>query len=273
MESFVDNLAKIISEESVKILLTVTAAIVVLLVGFKLIHWLMKITSRSKLSARMDPTVHTFVNSMMSIGLKSLLVVAVCGIVGIPTASIIAVLGSAGVAIGLAMQGSLSNFAGGVMILMFKPFVSGDYIEVPNIQPGTVTEISIFYTTLLTVDNRKIVIPNGTVSNSALINYSAKPIRRVDLSFGVSFSADIDQVRNIILKEAAQCPLLLADPAPIAVLESMADSAMMFGFRGWCSTIDYLSACYDMRERVKKALDANSISIPFPQLDVHMKSQ
>ena len=271
MEAFLRNLRDVLSTNVVQVALSALAALAVLFIGFRLIRLIMRLFQRSKAAQRMDPTVQTFLHSLISFVLKALLVVVVCGIVGIPTASIIAVLGSAGVAIGLAMQGSLSNFAGGVMLLLFKPFEKGNYIEVANCPAGTVTDISIFYTTLLTLDNKRVVIPNGAGSNATLTNYSAMPERRIDMDFSVSYEADIDTVRACILTAATQCEHIKDTPAPLVYMNDMADSAVLFRFQGWCDSKDYFNACFAIRESVKRALDAAGISIPYPQMDVHVK--
>ena len=271
MENFFEGLLSSASETGVQMILKALGAIIVLFVGFRLIRWITRFAARSSMAKRMDPTASSFLGSALSIGLKMVLIIAVCGIVGIPTASIIAVLGSAGVAVGLAMQGSLSNFAGGVMILLFRPFVKGDYIEIPNSEAGTVEDISIFYTTLMTPDNRKVVIPNGTVSNATLTNYSATPRRRVDLVFSAAYEADIDQVRRCILEAAVKSPAILSDPAPDVVLKELGDSSVQYLFRGWCDPKDYLATTFEIRENVKRSFDGAGVPIPYPQLDVHMK--
>lgn len=207
-----------------------------------------------------------------AIGAILLLAVLIASVVGVSSASIVAVLGSVSLAIGLALQGSLANFAGGVMILLFKPFVIGDYIELKTGEVGTVTDISIFYTTLLTVDNRRLVIPNGAVSNASVTNYTAMPQRRVDLEFSVAYDSDAALVKRLILETAAQDPRIQKDPAPFARMTRMDASALVFTFRGWCETGDYWEVYFDLCERVKAAFDANGVAIPFPQMDVHVNA-
>lgn len=272
MEQFWKNLADMASQQSVQVLMNVVLGIVVLAIGFRLVHWIVKIAANSRSAKRMDPTAASFIGSMLSIGLKMLLIIIVCGIVGIPTASIIAVLGSAGVAIGLAMQGSLSNFAGGVMILIFKPFVKGDYVDVPGGGAGTITDISIFYTTLLTPDNRRIVVPNGTVSNANLTNYSAMPVRRMDIGFSTAYGSDPEQVRKVVLALAQREERILPDPAPMVLLDKMAESSLNFILRCWCEPKDYVLLPFSLNEQILSAMRENGISIPYPQLDVHVKT-
>lgn len=266
-EHFVDFL----SENAVTFALNLVLGCVILFVGFRLVRLLTKLFQRSKAGERMDPTARSFIESLGGFLLRALLIIIFAGIVGIPTASIIALLGSVGVAIGLAMQGSLSNLAGGVMILLFKPFAKGDYITVSDAERGTVTDISIFYTTVVTLDNRRIVIPNGTVSNSTVTNHSAVGTRRIELCFSAAYEASSDAVRKTILDAVAERERLLPDPAPEVILKSMQDSAVEYELHCWCKTEDYLSECNALRELVKKRFDENGVSIPFPQVDVHMK--
>ena len=271
MEQFLQNVRNFFMEDVVKFLLSLVTAGVVLLIGTRLVRLCVRAFERSRLAQRMDPTAHSFLRSLLSIALNVLLVLIVAGIVGIPTASIIAVLGSAGVAIGLAMQGSLSNLAGGIMILLFKPFVQGDFIEIPNNEAGRVTGISIFYTTLTTVDNRRVVIPNGTVSNSPVTNFSSQPNRRLDLEFGVEYSAGADAVRRILLDAVSGRARILPEPAPEVVLKRLDSSSMVFELHAWCATGDFLNEKYAVIEDVKRRLDEAGVGIPFPQVDVHMR--
>ena len=190
-------------------------------------------------------------------------------IIGIPSASFIALLGTAGVAIGLALQGAFSNFAGGVMILIFRPFKVGDYIDASGLS-GTVNDISIFYTVLKTPDNKHITIPNGTLMNSSVTNYSAEETRRLDIDFSVSYDSDIEKVKSLILEKANSHSAVLQDPVPFCRLTSQSDSALVFTLRVWCNSGDYWDAKFDLNESIKKAFDENGIVIPYQQLDVHL---
>ena len=236
---FFDNITGLFAENIVGYLFRSLAALAALLIGFRLIRWVVKLYDRSKAAQRLDPTAHSFVGSALSIGLKVVLVITVAGIVGIPTASIIALLGSVGVAIGMALQGSLSNLAGGLMILLFRPFVQGDLIEIKDLDIGTVTDISIFYTRLLTADNRRIVVPNGTVSNTAITNYTSEHIRRLDLEFCVDYGADSNRVRQILLAVAKGRERIHGEPAPEVVVKGMGDSAVIHELRAYCDAKDY----------------------------------
>ena len=272
METLWSELKTGLSQGFISTVLSVLAALLILFVGLKLIRWLVSHFKKSRAAKRLDPTVLSFLVSVLNIGAILLLAVLIASVVGVSSASIVAVLGSVSLAIGLALQGSLANFAGGVMILLFKPFVIGDYIELKTGEVGTVTDISIFYTTLLTVDNRRLVIPNGAVSNASVTNYTAMPQRLVDLEFSVAYDSDAALVKRLILETAAQDPRIQKDPAPFARMTRMDASALVFTFRGWCETGDYWEVYFDLCERVKAAFDANGVAIPFPQMDVHVNA-
>jgi len=201
--------------------------------------------------------------------LKLLLFISVITMVGIQMTSFIAILGAAGLAFGLALSGTLQNFAGGVMLLILKPFKAGDFIEAQGFT-GTVKEIQIFHTILNTIDNKTIIIPNGPLSNGAVTNYSAEPHRRVDWTFGISYSDNIDHAREIVLGLLNADKRILQEPAPFVGLISLGDNSVDLITRAWVETPDYWDVFFAMNERVKKAFDDKSISIPFPQHDVHL---
>lgn len=246
------------------------AALVLLIVGFKLVGLIVKGYRKSKLYAKLDPTVRSFLQSVISISLKVLLVVSVAAIMGVPMSSMVALVTSAGLTIGLALQGGLSNIAGGFVILVFKPFCVGDYICFSQYE-GTVKSINLFYTKMITLDNRQITIPNSMISNDALINNSAMNTRRVDLQFSVSYDSDLDKVRETILRVAADDPDVRKEPAPVALLQTQDSSALVFCCRVYCKAEKYWDVYYRMNENVKRAFDENGISIPYPQMDVHMR--
>ena len=246
-------------------------AIVVLIVGLKLIGWVKKWLKSSPKLDKLDPGIRTFLSSFVTIGLYVLLVVIIAGLIGIPATSFITILASCGVAIGLALQGSLSNFAGGLMILLFKPFKVGDYIEVAG-EAGVVAEVTVVYTVLLTVDNKRVTLPNGTITNAVIENYTAENLRRVDLEFSTAYSCDIEQVKAVITKLAEDHPLALAEPAPMVRVCGHKDSALAYTVRVWCKTEDYWDVYFDLLEGVKKAFDQHNITIPYPQMDVHVKN-
>ena len=220
--------------------------------------------------SKMDGGVKTFTINFIHVSLKILLIVTAASIVGFPTASVVTVVGSAGVAIGLALQGSLSNIAGGLILLIFKPFNVGDFISVEG-ESGTVTEIGMFYTKITTADNRRVIFPNGTVSNEKMVNVSANKTRRADFLFSVSYNSDLDKVKEILNAVVNDCEFILDDPAPTIFLSDQADSALVFSVNVWCECDKFLNVKSDLTERVKKAFDANGIQIPYPQLDVHFE--
>lgn len=249
--------------------LKLIACVIVLLVGFRLSKWAVGLLGRGKGFSKLDGGAQSFIKSFAGIALKALVLIIVASILGIPMTSVITVLGTIGVAIGLALQGGLSNIAGGLIILIFKPFTVGSCITAGEFS-GTVDEISIFYTKLTTPDNQKVIIPNGIISNQPLMNASEETTRRVDFEFSVSYDADIDRVKQLLLDIGNAHPLTLKDPAPMARLSAHGDSALVFVFRVWCKAEHYWDLYFDIKEQVKKALDAEHIAIPYPQLDVHI---
>lgn len=245
-------------------------AIIVLVVGLYIIKLVKKFIRSSDKLNRMDKSLRTFLVSFCSIVLSIVLVITVAAILGVPATSFLTILASCGLAVGLALQGSLANFAGGVLILLFKPFKVGDFIDAGG-KLGTVTEITVVYTVLTTLDNRRVTIPNGSITNAVVENYSAEDLRRVDLVFTASYTNDMDKVKGIIHEVIAQHPLTLKDPAPFVRMSKHADNALEYTVRIWCKNADYWDVFFDITENVKQAFDANDISIPFPQLDVHVE--
>lgn len=241
-------------------------AIVTLVIGL----WLIKRFTAAidkKLTAK-DPTLGRFVTSLLSVLLKVILLISVASMIGIATTSFIAVLGAAGLAVGLALQGSLANFAGGVLILIFKPFKVGDIIEAQGFL-GTVNEIQILYTVVDTFDNRQVIMPNASLSNATLTNYSAHGNRRLDMAIRISYGDDIQKAREVIQKTLAKDDRILRDPEPMIVVGDWGESAVDLKVRFWAHG-DVLWFCYwDMLEKVKVAFDENGITIPFPQRDLH----
>lgn len=247
-------------------------SLIVLIIGRILIKWIIKLLTKSKFAEKNDKTVATVLSHFVSAALHVVLVVIIIGILGIPTASVITVIASAGVAIGLALQGALSNIAGGIMILVLRPFRVGDFIDVAG-KSGTVTDIGIFYTTLTTPDNKVITIPNGTVMANDITNVSTNDTRRVDLVFNVAYGTDVDKVKNILLEEAGKHPLTLDDPAPFARLTKQSESSLDFTLRVWVNAGDYWTVNFDLLETLNNRFVAEGIEIPFNQLDVHVIDQ
>lgn len=246
-------------------------AIIFVVIGLKIAKWLSKRIKRMKLLQRIDPNVASFVSNSSLLVLRIVVLVIAALIIGVPGSAFITLFGSAGVAIGLALQGSLSNLAGGLMLLFFRPFTVGDYIKTGS-DEGTVKQISAFYTTILTIDNRRVILPNGELTNSRLINYSAEPTRMLDLAFSVSYDSDPEKVRRVLLACAAENPHVLCEPAPAAPMTAHGDSAITFNLRAWAAKENYGAARFGLIESVKVAFDREGISIPYPQMDIHMKT-
>ncbi|MBP3570306.1 MAG: mechanosensitive ion channel [Lachnospiraceae bacterium] len=255
-------------------LLRILIALVIYFVGSKLIKVVMNLTEKAMNKANVDAGVQSFIKSALRIVLLIVLVFIIVGYLGIATTGVAAIFASAGVTIGLALQGSLSNLAGGVLILLLKPFKVGDYIIATGVE-GTVTAIEIFYTKLLTTDNKMVTIPNGSLSNNNIINASHEELRRVDFVFGVSYSSDLKLVKSLLTTAAERNEMVLKDEehAPTVFINEFASSSIDFGFRVWCKNEDYWTVKWELMEQVKDAFDANKIEIPFNQLDVNMKNQ
>lgn len=245
----------------------VLLAILLLVVGMILINRLVQVVDH-KLSQK-DPTLVKFLCGLTGVILKILLIISAASMIGIETTSFIAVLGAAGLAVGLALQGSLANFAGGMLILIFKPFKVGDLVEAQGYL-GTVAEIQMLYTLLDTLDNRRIIIPNGALSNGNLMNYSTHGTRRVDMAFDISYGDDMQKAKNIIRELINKDPRALKTPEPLVVIGSLADSSVKITVRIWSKSEDYWAIYWDMQEGVKNAFDAQGISIPFPQQDIYL---
>lgn len=249
----------------------VILALLVFTVGAKLIGWIRKLVKRSLERANVDKGVSTFADSMLKFGLYAILVFSIGKNFGLDTTSVAAAFASAGVAIGLALQGSLSNFAGGVMILILKPFVVGDYIiEDTNKCEGTVKEIQIFYTKLATVDNQTIIIPNGTLVNNSLTNVTAQDKRRLDIKVDIAYDADLKKAKEVLGCLVNEEEGILADCEKTVFVDTLGSSSVVIGVRGWVKTEDYWTVRWRMLENIKLTLDENGIEIPFNQLTVHL---
>lgn len=244
-------------------------ALIVLVIGTRIIKWIIKLIERSTSKSKMEPMVSKFLLSFVKFGLNALLIVSIIGILGIPTSSVIAAISAAGLAIGLALQGSLSNFAGGVLILLFKPFDIGDYIkEDTNGNEGTVVGIDLFYTKLKTPDNKSVVVPNGTLANSSLTNFTSQNMRRVDITVGISYDSDIKLAKSIILDIINADERVLKDQDINVFVSELAESQVTLGTRFWVATDDYWQTKWDMLELYKEQLEGNGVDIPFNQLCV-----
>ncbi len=252
--------------------LQVLAAIIVFIVGRWLARRISNLIERGLIRADTDPTLISFFRNIAYFGLLTLVLIAAVGQLGVQTTSFIAVLGAAGLAVGLALQGSLANFAAGVLMIIFRPFKAGDFVEAAG-TAGVVEEIQLFTTKLRTPDNKTIIIPNAQVTGSTITNYSARDTRRLDLVFGVSYTDDLDKVKRVINEVLAEEKRLLDDPEPLIGLLNLGDSSVDFAVRPWVNSSDYWPVFFDLQEAMKKRFDQEGISIPFPQRDVHLYQQ
>lgn len=258
-QKWIDEGYNIIIEFAPKLL----AAILIWVVGLWTIRLLLKGIKKAMNKANYDESLKKFLSNLLNWTFKIVLVVIVLGTVGIETASFAAVIAAAGLAIGLALQGSLGNFAGGVLIMIFKPFKIGDFIQAQG-ESGTVKEIEIFTTKLTTPDNKEVILPNGSLSNGNIINFSTEEMRRVDITFGVGYDSNIKQTKDVILSVIEKHPLILKEPLPAIHVSELADSSINFFTRVWAKTPDYWAVKFDMIEQTKEALDAAGIDIPYP---------
>lgn len=265
---YIKNLIGLLQEFAVTYGGKLIGALLLLIIGFKAASVITKKISASKAFGRIDASTRGFIVNVLSILIKVIIGITALAILGVPMTSMIAVIGSCGLAVGLALQGSLSNIAGGFIILVLKPFAVGDFITSGDIA-GTVEEISIFHTKVLTVDNRRIIVPNSTISNATLTNVSALKERRVDLTFTAAYENDIDTVERVLTEACLNHELVLKEPEPFARLSAHKDCALEYTVRAWCKAEDYWTVYFDLIKDVKKAFDKNGISIPYPQLDVH----
>lgn len=266
LETLLANIGAFVASFGFRLL----GAILVLVVGIFLIKWVCNFVAKAKGMQKSPKNAQILVKNIVKITLYIVLLFTVAMIIGVPAASLVAVIGSAGLAIGLALQGGLTNIAGGIIILCFKPFEIGDFVETSSYS-GTVVDIGLIYTTINTPDNKRVVIPNGTVSNASVVDYSAYETRRLDLELSVAYDSDIDMVKETLLSLANAHELVLKDPAPFVRLGTHGDSALIFKLRVWVKSADYWTVNFDLLEASKKVFDKRGIEIPFPQLDVHQK--
>lgn len=268
MENYIDTFKNLLIEYTPKVL----TALVILIVGLFIIGLIIKMTKKVMKKRGVDETLQKFLTNLLSWTLKILLFVSVIAKLGVETTSFAAILAAAGLAIGLALQGSLSNFAGGALIMIFKPLKVGDLVEAQG-EIGVVKEIEIFTTKLIGLSNKEIIIPNGALSNGNIINYTSLGTRRVDLVFGVSYDADIKQSKEVIMNVLTSHPKVLKDPNPSVTVLELADSSVNFAVRPWCNTEDYWDVFFDVTEQVKYDLDSAGIEIPYPhQVEIHKQA-
>ncbi len=265
---YVKNLIGLLQEFAVTYGGKLIGAILFLIIGFKIANIITKKAASSKALGKIDASTKGFIVNIVSVLIKIIIAITALAIMGVPMTSMIAVIGSCGLAVGLALQGSLSNIAGGFIILVFKPFSVGDFITTGDVV-GTVEEISIFHTKVLTGDNRRIIVPNSTISNATLTNVSALKERRVDLTFTAAYENDIDKVEKVLTDICSNHAMVLPSPEPFARLSAHKDSALEYTVRVWCKAEDYWTVYFDLIKDVKLGFDKNGISIPYPQLDIH----
>ena len=267
MEKIIDKLTNLGVDVGLKILYT----LVILLVGLKLIKWAIKLLQKSKLFQKIDKSLASFILSFIKIVLYVVLFMTIASTLGVPLTSFVTILGSAGVAIGLALQGGLSNIAGGIIILLFKPFEVGDFIDT-HADSGTVKAINLFYTVLVTADNKVISIPNGNLANQPMVNYSKNELRRLDIDFSVSYKNNSDEVKKVLNNLIKDERVVLEEgKEPFVGITNYLDSSVTYTVRVWVNNSEYWNVKVDLLEKSKKMFEENNIEIPYPQLDVHIE--
>ena len=271
LDSIVKTVQNFVTGSVINFIFLALCALAFVFIGFKLSSFVVSLIKKSKNFQKLDDSIESFLASFISISLKILVVISAATIVGFDVTALSAVIATFGVTAGLALQGSLSNLTGGIMILIFRPFKLGDYID-NHTDSGTVKEIGIFYTTLVTPDNKTITVPNGMLSNATVVNYSTQDTRRVDFEFTASYDSDIDKVIKVIRTVASANEKVFTDPEPFVALHRQDASALVFVLRVWCERTEYWNVYFSIEENMKKAFDAVGIEIPFPQLDIHHKN-
>lgn len=266
-----DWLPDLVKDYLVPFGIKLVVAIVVLLLGRWVIKLIKKALTKVMTRRKMDPSLSSFLMSLVSVLLTFFLIMAIIGILGINTSSLVALLASAGLAIGMALSGTLQNFAGGVMIMLFKPFKVGDFISAQGYE-GVVNEIQIFNTHVLTPDNKEVILPNGSLSTGAMTNFSKQGTRRVDWSFSIAYGDDYDKAKSLLLRLCDEDGRIQKTPAPFVELGKLNNSSVDITVRVWVDAADYWAVFFSMNEKVYKAFAAEGLSIPFPQMDVHMRS-
>ncbi len=251
----------------------VIGAVITLIIGLLVIGWITSMIKKLMAKRGVDETIRPFLGSLVNIGLKVMLLLSVASSFGIETTSFVAIFGAMAFAIGMALQGSLGHFASGVMVLLFKPYKVGDLVDIAGGQVGAVEEVQIFNTVLRTLDNKKIIVPNGVVTNNVITNISGQETIGVELTFGIDYGDSIDKARAAILRVGKQCPWILDSPAQGVVVGELGDNSVNLNTRPFCKSEHYWDTYFYMLENVKKEFDKDGISFPFPQMDVHMPAK
>jgi len=260
------------SERTIEILIHIGIALGIVLAGYLLIRVVCGIVRKALVKGRLDEVLHTFIINCIKIALWIMVFITALNFTGIPVSAFLAALGAAGVAVALALKDSLGNFAGGILIILTKPFKKGDYIEDYE-TAGQVEKIDLLYTTLLTYDNKVIIIPNGKLANSTVVNYSAMENRRVDCLFSVSYEDDIEKVKDVLLAVVESDPRIFSEPVPVVGVAGHGQSGVDIELKVWCRTQDYGDVKYYLEEQVKHAFDESGITIPFPQMEVRLRKK
>jgi len=248
--------------------INIVMALAIFIIGKFVVKVVVNFSKKLMLKAKVDNILVNFIASIISSILLLFVVIATLDQLGVATTSLIALIGAAGLAVGLALQGTLQNLASGVMLIIFRPFNDGDFIEAAGVS-GVVEQIGIFTTTMRTGDNREIIIPNGEIFGGTITNYSKRATRRVDMVFGIGYDDDLKKAKDILNKILQEDDRVLSDPAPLVAVSELADSSVNFNVRPWCNTSEYWNVYFDIHEKVKLTFDAEGISIPYPQMDIH----
>jgi len=248
--------------------INIVMALAIFVIGKFIIKMIVSFAKRLMNKAKVDSILINFVSSIVKTILLLFVVIAALNQLGVNTTSLIALIGAAGLAIGLALQGTLQNLASGVMLIIFRPFDTGHFVEAAGVS-GVIEQIGIFTTTMRTGDNREVIIPNGEIFGGTITNYSKRSTRRVDMVFGIGYDDDIKKAKDIMLRVLNEDERILKDPAPLVAVAELADSSVNFNVRPWCATAEYWDVYFDTHEKIKLAFDAEGISIPYPQMDIH----
>lgn len=273
-ESMIEQAQAVLSDGSwvdalIPFAINVGIAIAIYIIGFWIVNRLVAVCGKAMSLRNIDEALKNFLLAILNTVLKFVVLLAAIDTLGVPTTSLLAVLGAAGLAVGLALKDSLSNFASGVMLIVFKPFTIGHFVETAGIG-GVVEKITVFNTIFRTPDNKEIIVPNSQIYGGTIVNVSAKPTRRVDMVFGIGYDDDMKKAREIMLEVINADERVLKDPAVVVAVNELADSSVNFVVRPWVNSADYWAVKWDLTENIKAAFDANGISIPYPQQDVHM---
>jgi small conductance mechanosensitive channel len=264
-----EQVVVLVQEQGTEFGMAIISALAIFLIGRWAAHLVVKMVRRALHKTNMEDTLEKFLCNILNALLMIVVIIAAIGALGVQTTSLLAVLGAAGLAVGLALQGSLSNFAAGVLIVAFRPYKVGDFIDAGGVA-GTVQEVQIFTTVLKSADNKKIIVPNSQIMSGTITNVTANENRRVDLVAGIGYDDDIDKAYAILNDILAKHPLVLSDPAPTVALNALADSSVNFNVRPWCKTEDYWTVYNEVTEQIKRRFDAEDVGIPYPQRDVHI---